>query len=337
MKCLSVMLYFYCCSSYSFNPDSVHCDQRQSDRSPMSGGKVVFEPSRRTQIARFLKFALMKLHSVSGGASNDYDIGNVYYYAISDISVLGRCFCNGHASFCDMQNPLNRTCNCQHNTEGTNCDRCAKNYYSEPWRSFTRENSKKWVTCTACDCNGNSADCEFDHRVWELNGGKNGGVCVNCRNNSLGQNCELCKPGFFRGSQGQCESCGCNSLGSLQTDCSFNRMCLCKAGVTGEFCDECLPEYYGFGNEEGCLKCECNPEGTRGGVNSCDYSTGQCPCKENVKGQTCSECIPGHFDLRADDEFGCKACFCSNHTSDCIPSTDPYRVTKMLSDFSGIG
>ena len=304
----------------------------------MNGGKIIFEPSKRTQIIRHLQLRFLKLHSIHDidGLTNKND--NMYYYSISDIAIVGRCFCNGHASFCNITESSNRYCVCQHNTAGANCEMCAKNYHGEPWRSLTLQNSKHYsVKCTRCECNGNSVDCEFDHRVWELNGGRNGGVCINCMNNSLGQNCELCKPGFFKSNLGYCEDCKCNALGSLQTDCSYNGICLCKNGVTGDTCGECLPEYYGFGNEQGCSKCECNPAGTRGGINSCDFSTGQCPCKENVIGQTCSECSPGHFDLRADDVFGCKACFCSNHSTDCVASSDIYKITKMQADFSGVG
>ncbi|KAJ1373276.1 hypothetical protein KIN20_035635 [Parelaphostrongylus tenuis] len=27
---------------------------------------------------------------------------------------------------------------------------------------------------------------------------RSGGVCINCRHNTIGRNCHLCKPGFFR-------------------------------------------------------------------------------------------------------------------------------------------
>ena len=57
-----------------------------------------------------------------------------YYYAIEDLNVVGSCQCYGHASSCSI-NPVTGgfQCNCQHNTTGTYCERCADFYQDIPW------------------------------------------------------------------------------------------------------------------------------------------------------------------------------------------------------------
>ena len=58
-----------------------------------------------------------------------------YYYAIEELSVVGKCQCNGHASEC-ISEPVTdeRQCVCQHNTAGNNCERCADLYVDVPWK-----------------------------------------------------------------------------------------------------------------------------------------------------------------------------------------------------------
>ena len=53
-----------------------------------------------------------------------------YYYSIKEISVGGRCVCNGHAFVCppSQDNPDLLKCKCEHNTAGDNCDKCAEGY-----------------------------------------------------------------------------------------------------------------------------------------------------------------------------------------------------------------
>lgn len=45
---------------------------------------------------------------------------NFPFYIVEDISVTGRCMCNGHASSCDA----NGDCSCVHNTTGAACTEC---------------------------------------------------------------------------------------------------------------------------------------------------------------------------------------------------------------------
>ncbi len=58
-----------------------------------------------------------------------------YYYAIEDLNVVGGCQCFGHASSCIIDPDTNAyRCVCEHNTDGTFCDRCAPFYQDIPWQ-----------------------------------------------------------------------------------------------------------------------------------------------------------------------------------------------------------
>ena len=62
-----------------------------------------------------------------------------FYYAITDLNVIGTCQCHGHASSCVIVTG-DYQCQCQHNTTGTFCERCADFYNDIPWqRSDGRE------------------------------------------------------------------------------------------------------------------------------------------------------------------------------------------------------
>jgi hypothetical protein len=60
-----------------------------------------------------------------------------YFYSIKDISIGGRCMCNGHADTCDItdpNDPYKLLCRCQHHTCGGNCDTCCPGFQQKAWR-----------------------------------------------------------------------------------------------------------------------------------------------------------------------------------------------------------
>lgn len=64
--------------------------------------------------------------------------GRTYHYAVSDLSVGGRCKCNGHASKCVPSGPGGTlVCDCKHNTAGRDCDRCKPFHFDRPWARAT--------------------------------------------------------------------------------------------------------------------------------------------------------------------------------------------------------
>ena len=60
-----------------------------------------------------------------------------YYYSIKDISIGGRCVCNGHADTCDRPPEVHGyqlICSCVHNTCGDQCDHCCEGFVQKRWR-----------------------------------------------------------------------------------------------------------------------------------------------------------------------------------------------------------
>lgn len=51
---------------------------------------------------------------------------------------------------------------------------------------------------TACNCNLHSNRCVFREDLYEKSGRISGAVCMNCRHNTDGVNCQLCADGYFR-------------------------------------------------------------------------------------------------------------------------------------------
>ena len=73
-----------------------------------------------------------------------FGFGASAFYAINDITIGGRCKCNGHASTCSVKN--NRLmCDCRHNTAGINCERCKAFHFDRPWKRASETNANPCV------------------------------------------------------------------------------------------------------------------------------------------------------------------------------------------------
>jgi len=62
-----------------------------------------------------------------------------------------------------------------------------------------------FFTFLACNCHGHSTDCKYDEEVnrkglsLDIHGHYDGGgVCQNCQHNTVGINCNKCKPKYYR-------------------------------------------------------------------------------------------------------------------------------------------
>ncbi|XP_060900726.1 laminin subunit alpha-3-like isoform X1 [Labrus mixtus] len=209
--------------------------------------------------------------------------------------------------------------NCQHNTDGVNCEQCVEGFYRPygvPPESPTG--------CIPCRCDArNTAGCEMGS-----------GRCL-CKPEFAGQNCDLCADGYYyypqcirypvyetttkspagpivgpvacpQGYFGppNCQQCVCDYRGTVYGVCDALGRCLCRQGVEGERCDRCRPGYHSFPN---CQVCLCDGAGVSDIVCS---PSGLCVCLPNYGGQNCDECAPGYYGYP-----DCAACRCSQEGS----------------------
>uniref|UniRef100_A0AAX7SDX4 Laminin, beta 2-like n=1 Tax=Astatotilapia calliptera TaxID=8154 RepID=A0AAX7SDX4_ASTCA len=255
-----------------------------------------------------------------------------YYYAIYELVVRGSCFCYGHASECAPVPGVNAReigmvsyllictahtnhvtfhpchlssccaqihgrCVCKHNTEGLNCERCRNFHHDLPWRPAEAENPH---TCRACDCDPvgslEGGVCDT-HTNFEM--GMIAGQC-RCKVNVKGTRCDDCKEGYYGLSQNDplgCQPCNCDPRGIIVMGAPCDQIsgdCSCKRYVTGRYCNQCLPEYWGLSNDlAGCRPCDCDFGGAFN--NRCMMETGQCDCRRHLIGRQCSDVQPGYF------------------------------------------
>uniref|UniRef100_A0AC35F6W6 Laminin subunit beta-1 n=1 Tax=Panagrolaimus sp. PS1159 TaxID=55785 RepID=A0AC35F6W6_9BILA len=206
-----------------------------------------------------------------------------------------RCECNGHASRCHFDQAVYNASgfvsggvcdDCAHNTQGKNCEQCKPYFYRDPLRQLYDP-----YVCRPCECDNrgslNDGICEGEEDpARKLVAGK----CY-CKSNVDGNNCDRCKNGFWdlrADDPDGCKKCSCNLLGTWNNEgCNKNDgTCLCKRLVTGENCDQCLPEHYGLSEDpEGCKPCDCFPGGSLD--NQCDILTGTCKCRPHFSGRRC--------------------------------------------------
>ncbi|XP_063239907.1 laminin subunit alpha [Bacillus rossius redtenbacheri] len=313
--------------------DSVVCETQYSKIVPLEGGEIVVsllnnrpsandffnstvlqEWTRATNIRlRLLRHKTFLGHLMSV-MRQDPTITRRYFYSIKDISIGGRCVCNGHADTCDITDPEDRfklLCRCQHNTCGANCDRCCPGFQQKAWRI---SNSNKRFICEPCNCFGHTEECEYDPEVdarrqsLDIHGNyEGGGVCRNCRDNTEGTNCDRCQAGFFRpygkllNETDVCQPCDCNNRFVTGNCAEGSGRCECRPEFTPPGCDSCSFGHFGYPE---CRPCECHVNGTRGSY--CEAEGGRCPCKENYAGDFCNRCGEGFYDFPK-----CLACACN--------------------------
>nr|XP_006813849.1 PREDICTED: laminin subunit gamma-1-like [Saccoglossus kowalevskii] len=262
-----------------------------------------------------------KYTSLEGTSSNLYAVRLDYSVA--------------NASLSDTPIDNAELCTCPPEYTGTFCEQCAVGY--------TRDDPSMgpFATCIPCTCNEHSErGCDPDT-----------GVCVECIHNTAGDQCEVCKPGYYGDAEGgtpdDCHPCMCpgpageNSFSDVcvadsLAEMGFNCQDTCAVGHQGERCETCETGYYGtpedYTNEGGvCQECFCNLS-----PQECDSVTGQCStCWNNTEGLHCEVCKFGFWGTIDN----CQACDCdlvggygncSQDTGLCIckPNVEGDRCTE---------
>ncbi|XP_063040160.1 usherin [Engraulis encrasicolus] len=215
----------------------------------------------------------------------------------SDSSTLGclpcQCDTRGTVNGSDVCHPGTGQCPCKERTEGLRCDVCAQN-------TFNRSDSDGSYDCAPCRCDreGTVLGSVCDPLS---------GQCV-CLPSRQGQDCGICRPGFFLSAGGVsgCDMCECHPAGALGPECdAHSGACVCgHPSVRGRRCDQCQPLHYAFNSSTGrCQECGCDPGGSLNG--SCAPDSGVCVCKPFVAGSKCDACVAGAGHLDPNNHLGC--------------------------------
>ncbi|XP_064615951.1 laminin subunit gamma-1-like [Liolophura sinensis] len=313
------------------NPTAVICTGDYTTAEPYTGGIVKFDDRH----LMFLGPTLSDYQNLFNALENDPNFHTFLsftgiritllippaqggFYGISNIDISGKCSCNLHASSCSLVNGFT-VCNCSHNTEGKDCERCLPMYNERPWKrgSYLGEANE----CQKCECNEHAQSCTYDPVYMR-------GVCDNCFHHTKGFHCQECIDGYYHNTSlplndlNTCTLCDCEPLGVTQGSVGCSQtpdgdkpigQCPCKPQITGRRCDVCVDGFYGLlvGDQPGeCKPCNCNTRGTVGGSTTCNKETGQCPCKPSTDGRLCSVCKPGYHGFPLDVTQECTACGC---------------------------
>ncbi|XP_023578281.1 basement membrane-specific heparan sulfate proteoglycan core protein isoform X8 [Octodon degus] len=213
-------------------------------------------------------------------------------------------------------------CTCPAGYRGPSCQDCDTGYTRMPSGLYLG-------TCERCSCHGHSEACEPET-----------GACQGCQHHTVGPRCEQCQPGYYgdaqRGTPQDCQPCPCHGAPAANQaahtcflDTDGHPTCdSCSPGHSGRHCERCAPGYYGNPSlGQPCQRdsqvpdgtgCSCDPQGSIS--SQCD-ATGQCQCKVQVEGPTCSRCRPHHFYLSISNPEGCLPCFCMGVTQQCASSS----------------
>ncbi|XP_070207543.1 basement membrane-specific heparan sulfate proteoglycan core protein-like isoform X4 [Littorina saxatilis] len=146
----------------------------------------------------------------------------------------------------ERRTPEVESCRCPEGYTGLSCQSCAAGYLRVP------DSGTALGRCTRCNCNNHATSCD-----------PSSGRCMNCQDNTVGDRCEQCAPGYYgdptAGTNNDCRPCPC----PLTTPGNrFSPTCFldqdrqvtcdqCPPGYSGRDCGNCAPGYAGNPREPG--------------------------------------------------------------------------------------
>ncbi|KAF4789396.1 hypothetical protein TURU_151812 [Turdus rufiventris] len=163
------------------------------------------------------------------------------------------CGCHGHSSTCD---PVFGHClNCQHNTEGPQCEKCKPGFFGDATKGTA-------TACHPCPCPYTEPSRRFSESCFLDTDGQ--ATCDACAPGYAGRRCERCALGY-EGDPiqpgGKCTPVGqelvkCDARGGQD---EAGGTCRCKPNVRGRLCDSCAAGTFHLSaaNPAGCLPCFC--------------------------------------------------------------------------------
>ncbi|XP_059722449.1 basement membrane-specific heparan sulfate proteoglycan core protein isoform X3 [Haemorhous mexicanus] len=169
------------------------------------------------------------------------------------LGICSGCGCHGHSSTCD---PVFGHClNCQHNTEGPQCEKCKPGFFGDATKGTA-------TACHPCPCPYTEPSRRFSESCFLDTDGQ--ATCDACAPGYTGRRCERCAPGY-EGDPiqpgGKCTPIGqelvkCDARGGQD---EAGGTCRCKPNVRGRLCDSCAAGTFHLSaaNPAGCLPCFC--------------------------------------------------------------------------------
>ncbi|GAB6018614.1 hypothetical protein CHUAL_000299 [Chamberlinius hualienensis] len=180
------------------------------------------------------------------------------YIRVSTGQYLGECRkstcdCHSHSDQCDV---FGNCHSCQHNTEGSRCERCRTGYYGD-----ARQGSP--YDCKPCQCPLSIPSNQFS-KTCILDVDKQP-TCNSCAPGYTGRHCDKCVAGYYGdptipGSGCTITPSPCNDMGSISPlPDSRTGLCQCKDYVAGPTCSYCQPEKFHLNIHSlgGCINCFC--------------------------------------------------------------------------------
>uniref|UniRef100_A0A8C6Y3U8 Laminin subunit alpha-1 n=1 Tax=Naja naja TaxID=35670 RepID=A0A8C6Y3U8_NAJNA len=206
-------------------------------------------------------------------------------------------------------------CLCPGGYAGLSCQDCAPGYYRERHGNAHLKVLPSVVSlCVPCQCNNHSSACDSET-----------GKCLDCRDNTIGDHCNICAPGYYGKMNPESFSPTCVAKGIKDFHCNA-----CVTGYEGQYCERCSPGYYGHPRVPGgkCQQCQCNQNGSL--HHHCDHISGQCVCKQGVTGQLCDQCDSRHILV----ENECVSCD-DDCTGRLLNDLDNFDKAMLLVNFTG--